>query len=330
MGLAVACGLMAGGEGIVFLCLALFGLRLCGQGLLGHTSQTAMARYFDAGRGKALSIASQGHAIAQALFPSLVVLMVGYVGWRSAWGWYGLILVLVMAPVVLILLRGHGDRHDALVTRLAAAEENSRSSDSGSSSAVRQWTLREVLRHPTFYLVMTNVVAPGMLMTGLMFHQIHILEVKNWDIAWFAFCFVAYSGFSVLTGIAVGPMIDRYSAKRLITSYLAPMGLGILALVVSDHPAAVLVWFVLSGATSGMHRSVVSAYWAEANGVRHLGAIRSLVSSVSVVGTAISPVLFGWMIDDGASVELIATICVVWIALAIPSTWFGLRYSVNT
>ena len=90
---------------------------------------------------------------------------------------------------------------------------------------------------------------------------------------------------------------------------------------------AVLVWFVLSGATSGMHRSVVSAFWAKAYGVRHLGAIRSLVSSVSVVGTAISPVLFGWMIDDGASMELIAAICVIWIALAIPATWFGLRYS---
>ena len=164
-------------------------------------------------------------------------------------------------------------------------EEKSQATGETPSTADRQWTLRQVLRHPAFYLVMSNVVAPGMLMTGLMFHQIHMVEVKGWDIAWFAACFIAYSGFGVVTGIAVGPMIDRYSAHRLITLYLAPMGLGILALVVSDHPAAVLVWFVLSGATSGMHRSVVSAFWAEAYGVRHLGAIRALVSGVSVVGT---------------------------------------------
>ena len=326
-GLAVACGVMAGGQGVAFLFIALFGLRLCGQGLLGHTSQTAMARYFDVGRGKALSIASLGHAFAQALFPSLVVLVIAWVGWRAAWGWYGIVLILVMIPVVLVLLRGHGARHEALTTRLAQADEASRATGKPSSTADRQWTLRQVLRHPSFYLVMSNVVAPGMLMTGLMFHQIHMLEVKHWDIAWFAACFVAYSGFSVVTGIAVGPMIDRYSARRLITLYLAPMGLGILALVMSDHPAAVLVWFVLSGVTSGMHRSVVSAFWAEAYGVLHLGAIRSLVSSISVVGTAISPVLFGWMIDRGAAIELIAAICVIWIALAIPATWFGLRYS---
>ena len=327
IGLAIACGVMAGGRGVIFLFLALFGLRLCGQGLLGHTSQTAMARYFDSGRGKALSIASLGHAFGQALFPSLVVLMVAMVGWRAAWGWYGAVLVLVMIPLVLTLLRGHGARHAALTTRLARADEAARTTGNNPSGIDRQWTLRQVLRHPGFYLVMSNVIAPGMLMTGLMFHQIHMLEVKHWDIAWFAFCFVAYSGFSVITGIAVGPMIDRYSARRLITLYLAPMGIGMLALVVSDHPGAVLVWFVLSGATSGMHRSVISAYWAEAYGVRHLGAIRALVSSVSIVGTAISPVLFGWMIDGGVSIEVIAALCVIWIALAMPATWFGLRYS---
>ena len=176
---------------------------------------------------------------------------------------------------------------------------------------------------------MSNVVSPGMLMTGLLFHQIHMLEVKGWDVAWFAGCFVAYSAFSVATGIAIGPIIDRYSAHRLITLYLAPMGLGILALVLSDHPGALLVWLVLSGVTIGMPRSVVSAFWAEAYGVLHLGAIRALVSGVTVVGTAISPVLFGWMIDGGAAIELIAAICLIWIALAIPATWFGLRYSMG-
>lgn len=329
IGLAVACGLMAGGQGLVFLFLALFGLRLCGQGLLGHTSQTAMARYFDADRGKALSVANLGHAVGQALLPSLVVLMIALVGWRFVWGWYAVVLVVAMVPLILVLLRGHAARHDALMSRLANVEKATGETTNPTSQPDRQWTLRQALHHPTFYLVMCNVVAPGMLMTGLMFHQIHMLEVKGWDVAWFAFCFVAYSGFSVLTGIAVGPMIDRYSARRLITLYLAPMGLGILALVVSDHPAAVLVWFVLSGVTSGMHRSVVSAFWAEAYGVRHLGAIRSLVSGVSVVGTAISPVLFGWMIDGGVSIEVIAAICVIWIALAIPATAFGLRYSTS-
>ena len=103
-------------------------------------------------------------------------------------------------------------------------------------------------------------------MTGLMFHQIHMIESKSWDVTWFAACFGAFAMMSVVTGIISGPLIDRYSARRLITWYLMPMGFGIAALVVSAHPLVVLAWFVLSGVTSGLHRSVASAFWAEAYG----------------------------------------------------------------
>lgn len=325
VGLAFACGLLAGGHGIAALIVGFFGLRLCGQGLLGHASQTAMARYFDDGRGKALSLASLGYAFGQAIFPTLVVFLIVLIGWRAAWWSFGGAILIGMIPLTLLLLRGHSERHAALTERLAAAER--RQSDNRGETMERQWTLGEVLRHPAFYLIMTNVIAPGMLMTGLMFHQIHMIESKGWDIGWFAACFAVYSGFSVLTGLLVGPVIDRYSAHSLITTYLGPMGIGILALALTVHPGAVLVWFILSGVTSGMHRSVVGAFLAEAYGVRHLGAIRGLVSGVSVVGTAVSPVLFGWMIDTGVSIEFIAGLCVAWIALAMPATWIGLRLS---
>lgn len=321
IGLAIACGLLAGGQGMVFLFFAFFGLRLFGQGLMGHTSQTAMAKYFDEDRGKALSVANQGHAVGQAGFPMLVVLVIACCGWRGAWWWYAAVLICVMLPVVLILLRGQRERDFALKERLFVSDQD----DSETSTSGRQWMLREVLHQPTFYLVMSNVIAPGMLMTGLMFHQIHMIETKGWDLTWFAACFAAYSASSVVSGIAVGPMIDRFSAHRLITLYLVPMGLGILSLAVMDHPITVLIWFVLSGITSGMHRSVTSAFWAEAYGVRHLGAIRGFVSGVSVIGTAVSPVLFGWLIDIAVSIDTIATICVVWISLSLPATWLGLR-----
>jgi MFS family permease len=327
--LAIACALLAGGRGVVFLFIAFFGLRLCGQGLMGHTSQTAMARYFEDGRGKALSIANLGHAAGQAFLPSLVVVMIAYSGWRGAWAWYAIILLAVMVPAVLILLRGHEARHDALMARLDQVGEQKTATDGEVSATRRQWTLREALQHPTFYMVMANVIAPGMLMTGLMFHQIHMIESKSWDVTWFAACFAAFAMMSVVTGVISGPMIDRYSARRLIAWYLVPMGFGIAALVVSAHPLIVLAWFVLSGVTSGLHRSVVSAFWAEAYGVRHLGAIRSLVSAVSVFGTAVSPVLFGQMIDVGITIEIIAAICVIWMVVAIPMTWFGLRFLPN-
>ena len=50
----------------------------------------------------------------------------------------------------------------------------------------------------------------------------------------------------------------------------------------------------------GIAGAVGTALWAE-YGVRHLGAIKSLSSSLAVFGTALSPALFGWLLDADLS-----------------------------
>jgi MFS family permease len=49
----------------------------------------------------------------------------------------------------------------------------------------------------------------------------------------------------------------------------------------------------------------MSVLWAETFGVLSLGAITSLVASASVFATALSPALFGWLIDLGVPVTVI-------------------------
>ena len=68
-GLALACLLMAGMTSTVVLFVAIYGLRLTGQGIMSHASVTSMARYFDSGRGKALSIALARPFVGQRGLP---------------------------------------------------------------------------------------------------------------------------------------------------------------------------------------------------------------------------------------------------------------------
>ena len=51
----------------------------------------------------------------------------------------------------------------------------------------------------------------------------------------------------------------------------------------------------------GVISAVWTALWAELYGVRHLGAIKSLGTSLGVFGTALSPALFGWILDADLS-----------------------------
>ena len=59
LGLAGACLLMSLAQGVITLILAIFLLRLMGQGLLSQAATVTMARYFDDfSRGKAVSLAA--------------------------------------------------------------------------------------------------------------------------------------------------------------------------------------------------------------------------------------------------------------------------------
>ena len=83
MGLVVASILTGWTTSVVMLGVAIFALRLSGQGLMSHTSMTAMARYFEQDRGKAISIANLGFPAGQALFPVIGVALAAAIGWRN-------------------------------------------------------------------------------------------------------------------------------------------------------------------------------------------------------------------------------------------------------
>ncbi len=81
-GLVFACFTMGIAPVVAVLVAAIYLLRLTGQGLLSHTAMTSMARYFDEGRGKAISVAALGFPAGEAVLPILAVVVMERIGWR--------------------------------------------------------------------------------------------------------------------------------------------------------------------------------------------------------------------------------------------------------
>ena len=316
-GLVASCWFMALVPSVVALALALFALRLTGQGLIGHTAITSMARYFDEGRGRAIGVASLGHAAGQAVFPLMAVGLIAALGWRQAWGAVGLALAVTLALLVPWLLKGHGARHGDHLERAARA--------AGTANGRRQWSRRQVVRDVRFYMVLPAALAAPFILTGLFFHQVHLAQSKGWELAWYAACFVAFSTAAVVAGLLSGPLVDRFGAARILPWSLLPLALGLLTLVAFDHAAAAALYLTVAGIAAGASFTIPSAMWAEAYGVAHLGAIRALVSAIVVVSTAVSPAAMGGLIDLGVSIEAIAVIAVVYVGAAAALAGAALR-----
>ena len=297
--LAIACLTMAAVPAAIMLYGVFFLLRLAGQGMMSHTALSSAARHFGPNRGKAVGVVALGAPLGAGLAPALTVLVAGLVGWRLSWAAAAALLAILVLPGLLWLLAR--SNLSPIPPSTAAGE------------ATRQWSRAEVLRDPRFYLIAPAVIAHSYIITGLFFHQAHIAETKGWSLTWLASGYLGYAGATVLAALAVGPLVDRFSARRVLVHFMVPLALTLVALLWARHPLMALLYLVLAGLATGTSQTVVNALWAEIYGVRHLGAIRALAFSLNIVASALSPFSLGWLIDRGVGLDTILLGCLAYV-----------------
>lgn len=206
---------LAGAETALWLGLGLFGLRLFGQGMSSHLSMTFVARAFIRERGRALGLAFLGYPAGEALFPLLMALLLGLFTWR--WIWVGIAAAVVLIGIPVVFWVGAGLRRHGLTTISAQAPSAERPQD-------RSWTRAEVLRDARFYVLLPGVMTSPFVITGVLFHQVHLVEVKGWTLPAFAAC---YPLWAELYGTAhLGAIRALSAALQVLATALAPATLG--------------------------------------------------------------------------------------------------------
>ncbi len=294
LGLVCSLVLFSQARNLLFLGLALYGVRLFGQGLFAHIAVTSMARLFDEGRGKAISIANLGHSAGEAVLPIIVVSAIAWLGWRGALLGSSA-LVLISLPILLYMLlspSGFGIRR-----RLLPQVFNKRE-----MRQIRPWQL--IASWP-FWVMMPASIASAALGTGFLLFKLKLGLAKGWEPAFIGAGFMAYALGNALSNLLAGFLADRFTAKRMFPWYLLPGSLGILAMILGDDPYIYLLFIGGIGATNGFGGTIKSGALAELYGTRIIGSVRSLFTTFMIFATALGPLLFGFMLDAGYSFESI-------------------------
>jgi MFS family permease len=284
---------------LVHLLLAIFFLRLFGQGLMSHTSSTAMARYFDKNRGKALGLAWLGLSFGEGILPGLVIFLLNYLVWKKIWITIAVFLIVFVLPLIVFLLKNFEDN--------SVEQEQSKKSEN-----IKNWTRQEVLKDLRFYFLLPAVLCPAFLITGIFINQIYLFENLNWGINFIAPSFTAYAIFSVISLQLSGFLIDKFSALKILPFYLIPMILGLLFSLFFKFALSPVIFFILMAITNGTSNVLLTSTWSEMYGTKHLGAIRSITVSLMVFSTSLSPFLFGYLIDFGFNAKDITLFMVIY------------------
>lgn len=302
-GLAAACLLVAWSSHIVGFIIALYLLRLLGQGMMTHISQTETARAFVANRGRAMSLVVPGHQAGEAILPALFVLVSAALGWQGAWTAAAALILVIGMPVIIALLAR---------PRVPQQAEINLAKEQG----LRDWTRSEVIRDPVFYLLLLGLLAPSFIGTTIFFHQGHLIDVRGYDKLAFAGAFPVMAMTTVGFGLVCGYLVDRFGSVRLLPFFLVPICIASLAAASITALWGIYLFMFLFGVSYGLTSNMFGVIWPEVYGTAHLGSIRSLVVSGMVLATAVGPGLTGALIDQGITLPQQLYWMAFWCVLA--------------
>lgn len=306
--MSLGCVLLASASGVMMVFIGFFLLRLIGQGGFVLASSTIMAKQFQKNRGKAIGITTLGYPLSEAIYPSIALLLLVQFGWRSSYMLFALSYLLIMIPAQWTLLKRSGfreneflegelDYHDAYVPK----------------ATLTHMCLTEIVTSFHFYVLITALCIPPVLMTGLLFHQESIFAIHDWSMTVVASGLAFYALCKAVGSLVIGPVIDRYGPVWPFSALIFMLGLGTFLAGLGGHSGVIFIYFGLLGTALGFSSPVVNVVLPNLYGTKHLGSIKGYVGMFRNGLTALGPLPVALVMDAGWSV----TSLLVWTSLFI-------------
>ncbi len=278
-------------SGIVGLTAGFVVIRMAGQGALNLAATTVVALWFHRRRGTAIGIVGALGASAISLAPVLLERLIAHWGWRTTWLAEGVFIAVVVIPVAWFAIR---DRPADL-----GQQPDGISHDEAATTNAAGWgvTRGVALRTPFFWVLTAMVASIWMLVTGINFHQISLLTAQGLSTVEAAGNFIPQTVANLGATFAAGYLTDRVGARSLIVASMAALAAA-LALGTTVTSGIVAIAFgALIGTAGGAVRGFEAATFTHYFGPRHIGAIRGVVTAISVGASAFGPLLFATLHD---------------------------------
>ena len=296
---------------VYFLAVAIFLMRLSGQGLMSHASTTTISRFFERSRGKALSTIWFGLSTAEFILPVLVTYFFLIYSWRTVWQGIAILIILFLPFVILNTIK--------------SVNLDSREADNNpklKKLKIKSWRRRDVIKDYRFYIVSLNMLAMPWMATGIFVYQSFISQSKMWAVYTIPKAFMVYSITSIITLFLSGFLVDKFTGRKLILFMNIPLLLAMFVLLQYSHEIFAYIFLGLIGVSNGLANILGSSTWAEIYGVKYIGSIKSLTTAFMVFSTAFGTALFGLLIDNGFTIENIAFVGGTYIVISLILLFF--------
>ena len=273
--------------------LTALGASLCGFFPLN----VALIHWFEKKRARALASMQVGMAAGGLCVPLIAWALATY-GWRATAFASGILIVALCLPLSFVIRR----RPEDMGLKMDGAESDSKENEvvikSEGNGVTRDFTAREALRTPAFWLLSLGHGFALFVVMGINTHAItHMKEGLGYSIEAAAFAIMLQT-VAQLGGVGIGAWIgDRYDKRKLSALCMLGHMLGLLCLTYATNTAMIVAYAVLHGTAWGFRGPMMQALRADYFGRSAIGMILGLSFMIMVIGQAGGPMIAGIMAD---------------------------------
>ena len=306
--------LMSGVQGIFWLACLITLTRGLGQSALSVISLTMVGQWF----GRRLNSAMAIYTILMSIGFMIAFPVVGSVvasgGWRSAWAGIGGAILLGLVPLAWLLVRSTPESCGlALEDEKPTAEK---------PAEVIGYTLPQALRTPAFWVFALASSVYGLLASGIALFNESILAERGFDATTYYYSLVITALTALAGNFCGGWLATKWSMNRLMA---LAMGLLMVSLIALPHvrtKAHVAMYAVVMGVAGGFVIVIFFSFWSHAFGRAHLGKIQGAAQTMTVVASAIGPLLLAECVARTGSYAMMFYLLAVVVGVLGISAWF--------
>jgi MFS family permease len=259
-----------------------------------------ITRWFYRYRGRAMAIATSGITISGATLAPVIGLLIGAVGWRSAWAVMGLSLMVVIVPLVVLFMRRRPEDMGLLpdgdtVESAAAASAGGRKRKTAASEV--SWTLKDALRTRTFWVMVLILNTANLSGSILTVHVIPFFTTQEGLSASAAGLILSARFIGSTLGRAMwGFLVERVPMRLCLAGFFTGRALGVLSLILLPFPYNVPGYVLgtgpLGGPMSFMQPMTLSTYYGREYIGSIQGGIRPFLAGSSLAGPLVIALLY--------------------------------------
>jgi MFS family permease len=278
-----------------------------GQSALSVVSITMVGQWFV----RRLNLAMAVYTILLSIGFMLAFPLIGAIvlsnGWRTAWWIIGVALLLGLAPLALLLVR---------------RSPESVSIDPDGNELPTDYTLGEALSTPSFWVFGISSAVYGLIASGIALFNESILAERRFDASTYHRSLVIVALTSLVGNFLGGWIASKWKMNRLLALAMVLLAGSLAALPHVSTQMHVALYAAVMGLAGGFVIVIFFSFWSAAYGRKHLGKIQGAAQALTVIASALGPLILAQTLSrTGSYASIFYSLTVVVMVLALLA-WF--------